>query len=66
MPPPAGAALTVDELFDAIDQALASGVETRVSYDAELGYPLTVRLDLEAIPRDGGFSVDVLSLAPAE
>lgn len=33
-----------------------------VTYDAELGYPLDVRLDLEAIAVDGGLSLTVSDL----
>jgi hypothetical protein len=65
---PAGedTAITIDELFDAIDDAVSSGVETRVSYDPERGYPVSVQLDLQALAVDGGLSLAVLELDPLE
>lgn len=58
-PAPEGAALTIDDLFGAIAAALNEPVETAVTYDTELGIPLDVQLDLEAIAVDGGLSLTV-------
>jgi len=54
---PDGAALTIEELFDEIAAALDEPVDVAVTYDAELGHPLDVQLDLEAIAVDGGLSL---------
>jgi hypothetical protein len=56
---PEGAALTIDDLFNAIADALNEPVDTSVTYDEALGYPLDVQLDLEAIAVDGGLSLTV-------
>jgi hypothetical protein len=64
MPAQDGIAMTVDEVFQAIEDSLNSGVETQITYDETLGYPLTVQLDLAAIAVDGGFSVELSDLVP--
>ena len=61
-PAPDGAATTVEGLFAAIDEALADGVETEVTYDPDDGHPVSVRLDLDAIAVDGGLALEVLEL----
>lgn len=61
-----GAGETIEGLFDAIEDALAGGVTTSVTYDSERGHPLEVQLDLEALAVDGGFSLEVLELRPLE
>jgi Family of unknown function (DUF6174) len=58
-PAPEGAALTIDDLFTAIGDALNQPVATLVTYDPDLGFPLDVQLDLEAIAVDGGLSLTV-------
>jgi len=58
-PAPEGAALTIDDLFAEIDDALNQPVDTLVTYDPDLGIPLDVQLDLEAIAVDGGLSLTV-------
>ena len=65
-PAPEGSALTIDELFDLIEEAEARGVENEVSYHPDHGYPLTVRLDLDALAVDGGLSLDIVDFAPIE
>lgn len=65
-PAPEGSALTIDELFDEIEASIARGVENEVTYHPDRGYPLSVRLDLDAIAVDGGLSLEVLGLAPIE
>jgi len=65
-PAPEGSALTIDELFDEIEVSIARGVENEVTYHPDRGYPLTVRLDLDAMAVDGGLSLNVLGLAPIE
>lgn len=57
-----GVEITVDEVFDEIEQALKQGVLTEISYDATDGHPVEVRLDLSAIAADGGLSLDLLDL----
>ena len=42
-----------------IDDALNHPVDTLVTYDPNLGIPLDVQLDLEAIAVDGGLSLTV-------
>lgn len=61
-PAPEGAALTIEELFNAIADALDEPVPSAVTYDPELGYPIDVQLDLEAIAVDGGLSLTVSDL----
>ena len=58
------AATTISELFVAIAAAIDRGVSVTVTYDPQFGYPLEVRLDLDAIAVDGGLALDVLSLDP--
>ena len=56
VPAPEDAALTIAALFHEIATALNEPVATAVTYHPELGYPLDVQLDLEAIAVDGGLS----------
>ena len=58
-PAPDGAGLTIDELFDEIERALEESVRIEVTYHSELGHPLDVQLDLDAIAVDGGLSLVV-------
>ena len=58
-PAPQGAALTITDLFDEIQNALNHPVATVITYDEALGYPLDVQLDLDAIAVDGGLSLTI-------
>lgn len=51
---------TVDEYFDSIAAAIASGVEIDVTYDDETGRPLRVFLDTEAMAADGGDGTELI------
>ncbi len=51
---PLGMAVSVDQAFDLIEEALASDRNVEVSYDPELGYPLDLWIDREARAYDGG------------
>jgi len=52
---------TVAQLFTMIRAAIERGEQVMVTYDADLGHPILVRLDLEAIPVDGGFDFEIVS-----
>ena len=57
------AATTVPQLFRDIAATIDSGKLVVVAYDATLGYPTVVRLDLDAIPVDGGMALDILTFS---
>ena len=59
-----GVALTVDEVFDEIEQALDEGVLTEIIYDPTTGHPLVVQLDLAAIAAVGGLSLEISNVSP--
>jgi hypothetical protein len=48
---------TAEALFAMIEAAIAQGLQNEVSYDPLTGFPTVVRLDLEAIPADGGLDL---------
>lgn len=54
---------TVEQLFADIAASIERGEQVDVDFDPELGYPTTIRLDLESIPVDGGFSMDITVFA---
>jgi hypothetical protein len=56
------AATTVDALFADVAAAIDRGDRVAVSYDPTDGHPTTVRLNLDAIPVDGGLVLDILDL----
>jgi hypothetical protein len=57
---------TVPGLFSLIRDSIAAGHQIDVTYDPRLGHPLRVRLDLEAIPADGGFDFELQSFDAQE
>ena len=60
-----GVPLTVDELFDTLDQAYATGAElVEVTYDPTLGYPTHLSVDPSRTTSDDGFSYEVKPLKP--
>lgn len=48
---------TVEELFSLIQQAINLNISILVEYDAELGYPISTRIDLDAIAVDSGLTI---------
>jgi hypothetical protein len=65
----AGDQLTVEEVFERIEQALDNGRRVEVSYDPESGLPRDVQIDMHMRPVDGGthWILDGLTgLAPIE
>lgn len=51
---PADRGLTIDEMFAAIERAVASGVPVEVTFDPQIGYPTDLWIDREARAYDGG------------
>lgn len=54
--------LTVDELFDRIEEAQASGTYTRVEYHPSLGYPTSA--EIGTLANDAGTQYLISDLAP--
>jgi hypothetical protein len=54
---------TVEQLFADIAASIEAGQQVEVDYDPELGHPTRIRLDLESIPVDGGFSMDITAFS---
>ena len=50
----AGDKLTVEEVFERIEQALDNGRRVEVSYDPDSGLPRDVQIDMDMRPVDGG------------
>lgn len=46
--------LTVEEIFESIEQAVNNGRRVEVSYDPETGLPVDVQIDMDMRPVDGG------------
>ncbi len=51
---PADRGLTVDEMFAAIERAVAAAVPVEVTFDPQIGYPTDLWIDREARAYDGG------------
>ena len=50
--------LTVDALFDRVEQAVAEGIrELDVEYDQDLGYPVEIVINRSGIPADAGMTI---------
>lgn len=55
--------LTVEALFDRVEQAVAEGVrEIDVEYDRELGYPVEIEINRSQIAVDGGIIITASDL----
>lgn len=54
--------LTVDELFDRIEEAQANGTYTRVEYHPSLGYPTSA--EIGTLANDAGTQYQISDLAP--
>ena len=64
-----GSLLTVEEIFQSIEQALTAGRQVEVTYDPETGLPVDVQIDMDMRPVDGGthWTLEGLTgLAPVE
>jgi hypothetical protein len=62
--PDQGAARTVEDVFALIDRAISDGIDIDVTYDAMLGYPQFVTIDVEAVAVDGGLAFTIDNLIP--
>ncbi|MDH5616932.1 MAG: carboxypeptidase-like regulatory domain-containing protein, partial [Acidimicrobiia bacterium] len=61
--------LTVEQVFESIEQALDAGRRVEVSYDPETGLPRDVQIDMDMRPVDGGthWTLDMLtSFSPVD
>ena len=47
-------AVTIDEVFDAIELSILAEIEVAVTYDEQFGYPVDVVIDVPAVAVDGG------------
>lgn len=56
---PPGPALTIEDVFSAIEDGIRRGSENHVTYHADTGAPKDVQIDLPAIAADGGFDLRV-------
>lgn len=56
--------LTVDELFDRIEEAQANGTYTKVEYHPRLGYPLSA--EIGTLANDAGVQYLISDLAPID
>jgi hypothetical protein len=56
--------LTVDQLFDRIEEAKANGTYTRVEYHPRLGYPLSA--EIGTLANDAGTQYLISDLAPLD
>ncbi|MBK5269084.1 MAG: hypothetical protein JJE47_16810 [Acidimicrobiia bacterium] len=61
---PADRGLTVDEMFAAIERAVAAGVPVEVTFDPQIGYPTDLWIDREARAYDGGTHWLLRNLVP--
>lgn len=50
---------SVEEIFSMVEETLADGKRVNVTYDSASGMPVRVRLDLDAIPVDGGLDLTI-------
>ena len=58
--------LTVEALFDRVQQAIDEGVkELDVRYHPNFGYPLAIEIDLSQQPVDGGLEIHASELSRA-
>lgn len=60
--PPEYNQLTADDLFNKIQEAIDNGTEVDITYDKISGMPTRIRIDPEAIDRDGGEDITVSNL----
>jgi hypothetical protein len=59
--------VTVDVLFYALEQALDNHPERyRVSYDDELGYPVSIDIDMDSSREDDEYVFDLLDFTPID
>lgn len=59
--------VTVDVLFDALESNIASHPQTyRVSYDEELGYPVSIDIDGDSSVIDDDWIFELLDFTPVD
>ena len=56
--------LTVEALFDRVQMAIDDDDELDVRYDADLGYPRRIEINLSQQPVDGGLEIEASGLTP--
>jgi len=56
--------LTVDDLFDVLDEGYAEGKVVTVTYDPTYGYPAHIHLSPAEVVSDSEYDVSVVSFAP--
>jgi hypothetical protein len=55
-------AMTIEQVFDVIEEAIRAGTDVEVRYDTATGQPLDVVIDPEAVAVDGGLAFTVTPL----
>jgi hypothetical protein len=56
--------IELEESFDVIEEAIASGTDVDVTYHPVLGYPELALIDPEAVAVDGGVAFGITEVAP--
>ncbi|MDH3251101.1 MAG: DUF6174 domain-containing protein, partial [Acidimicrobiia bacterium] len=55
-------AMTIEQVFDVIEEAIGAGTDVEVRYDTATGQPLDVVIDPEAVAVDGGLAFTITPL----